>query len=935
MAIYIISITALTSCSSPIQKRATLGDVDVIGIRQAKTSNFVQPESSDDEILKAYANYLKHASKDDRSRVTALNRLAQLEFELSEKLLKNKGNTTTDEIESLDDKLYNAKLDRTIELLNTSIRDYPDAKNNDKTLYQLAKAYDQKSEPDKALVTLKKLVKKYPKSPYFIESQFRLAEDDFSRKKYTSAEDKYTVIIGSKKNVIFYEKAVYKRGWARFKQEFYIEAVDDFMEVINSNHFNEYEKLSDSEKNEFNEYFRAVGLSFSYLGGAKPLAEYLKNNKKFVHRYYLYAHLSDIYLKQERHADAVDTLNAFAQFNQDSVYLPESYLKVINIWKSGGFANKVNQAVALFYDKFNPDGAYWHKQRKVDSRIYKASTTALKEYILTVAANYHKTYQTTKDTDALYKAKRWYGRYLKYYRSQAHKDNIYYLYASLLSSSNDYINAFEQFELAAYDSSTILNKNAAYETVQLASKLHKSTNKDKLKFDPLTKLTTYSKLYAQQYPNDKNTAGLIAHACEAAYMANRHQDVINLSENITDSMQSTYGSYINTIRAHSYFKLKKYKEAEETYLIALEQQKTDNKKKTILLNSLAQTIYYQGKESAAAGNIDSAIEHYTRIASIAPSSEIASTGLYDAIALTMQNEQWPRSIVYIKKFQSLYPSHRYSHDITKKLSVAYLNSKQDIEAARELEKASNQESDKAYKLSALWKAAQLYEAKSDYSSAIRSYEQYSKNFPRPFPQYIEAQHKLVTLHSVQNNERLANVWRRKIIDADRKTPTSLKTDRSKFIASTAALQLARNSHIQFSSIKLNLPLKTSLRKKKTSMQNAVNLYGRASSYGSAETATEATYSIAEIYNSFSKALLESERPRHLKDEELSQYQILLEDQAFPFEEKAIEFHETNLTHVREDIYDEWVQKSHAQLKKLFPVRYNREAQLDMYINVLH
>ncbi|HEY9049964.1 MAG TPA: hypothetical protein VIQ03_00375, partial [Gammaproteobacteria bacterium] len=66
-----------------------------------------------------------------------------------------------------------------------------------------------------------------------------------------------------------------------------------------------------------------------------------------------------------------------------------------------------------------------------------------------------------------------------------------------------------------------------------------------------------------------------------------------------------------------------------------------------------------------------------------------------------------------------------------------------------------------------------------------------------------------------------------------------------------------------------------------------------------------------------------------------QYQILLEDQAFPFEEKAIEFYETNLARVKDGTYNEWIGKSHARLKQLFPVRYNREAKIDAYVNVFH
>ena len=63
--------------------------------------------------------------------------------------------------------------------------------------------------------------------------------------------------------------------------------------------------------------------------------------------------------------------------------------------------------------------------------------------------------------------------------------------------------------------------------------------------------------------------------------------------------------------------------------------------------------------------------------------------------------------------------------------------------------------------------------------------------------------------------------------------------------------------------------------------------------------------------------------------------ILLEDKAFPFEDKAIEFYEANMSHIKDGVYNKWVKQSHIQLRKLFPARYKRTAKLDRYINELH
>ena len=69
--------------------------------------------------------------------------------------------------------------------------------------------------------------------------------------------------------------------------------------------------------------------------------------------------------------------------------------------------------------------------------------------------------------------------------------------------------------------------------------------------------------------------------------------------------------------------------------------------------------------------------------------------------------------------------------------------------------------------------------------------------------------------------------------------------------------------------------------------------------------------------------MDSERPKKLKPDELEQYNSLLEDQSFPFEEQAIQIHEINTARAHDGIYDEWVKKSFAALAELKPGRYGK------------
>ncbi|MCS6946781.1 MAG: tetratricopeptide repeat protein, partial [Steroidobacteraceae bacterium] len=67
--------------------------------------------------------------------------------------------------------------------------------------------------------------------------------------------------------------------------------------------------------------------------------------------------------------------------------------------------------------------------------------------------------------------------------------------------------------------------------------------------------------------------------------------------------------------------------------------------------------------------------------------------------------------------------------------------------------------------------------------------------------------------------------------------------------------------------------------------------------------------------------LASERPKKLDKDALEQYDLLLEEQAFPFEEQAIELHEANAARAREGWYDAGVRASFAALAELKPARY--------------
>jgi len=130
------------------------------------------------------------------------------------------------------------------------------------------------------------------------------------------------------------------------------------------------------------------------------------------------------------------------------------------------------------------------------------------------------------------------------------------------------------------------------------------------------------------------------------------------------------------------------------------------------------------------------------------------------------------------------------------------------------------------------------------------------------------------------------------------------------------------------------PLKENLKEKKQRMQVAVDAYTLAVDYGVEEVTTASVFWLAEIYSEFGRDLMASERPAGLSEEELQQYDILLEEQAYPFEEKAIAVHESNLKLMSRGVYNGWVEKSLEKLAEVMPARYDKTEETSGIISSL-
>ena len=209
-----------------------------------------------------------------------------------------------------------------------------------------------------------------------------------------------------------------------------------------------------------------------------------------------------------------------------------------------------------------------------------------------------------------------------------------------------------------------------------------------------------------------------------------------------------------------------------------------------------------------------------------------------------------------------------------------------------------------------------------------------QRFPDPLSESIEARHRLVLIAEMTGNREAKTRRLEDIVYAD-KTAGGQRSDRSRYLAATASLELAEPVRERFMVMKITQPLADSMKRKKQLMEDVLQVYGESAQYGVAEVTTASTFRLGEVYQRFSKDLMDSERPNNLDAAALEQYDLLLEEQTFPFEEKAIELYQANAARAADGVYDEWVRKSFDALATLMPARYAKLERSEDVVTALY
>ena len=911
LALALLATAPRASAQSP-----TIGDLTS---RKVEVHRDTLASANASRAMENYRHFLELQSTDPKLRAEALRRLGDLNLDAGEMQRLEQEVTAVD--------LQGAEA---IKLYTTLLKAYPDYTRNDQVLYQLARAYETTGQSGQALGTLDRIVQRYPQSPQLDEVQFRRGELLFSDKRYADAERAYAAVIGRGAGSVFFQQSLYKRGWSLFKQSLALESLPSFGGVLDQELGTggggksvRLETLKRADRELVEDTLRVMSIAFSYNDGAASLEQYMHQHGERPYAWLLYSRLGNLYVDKQRYQDAANVYRAYVARDPYSDHAPDLDMAAIEAYGKGGFSQLVVDGKHEFVEHYNFDSPYWKtRTRAANPRVVQELKTSLKD----VATYFHASAQKSKRVADYQEAARWYRDYLKSFPEETDSAATDYLLAEALFESHQYADAAAEYEHTAYgyprNDKSATAAYAALVSYQKGEEGLSGADKDawhKRAMDAGVR-------FAQTFPEHQDSAGVLTRAAEEIFAAGDRTRAVSVSESVLarqPPVDAAKQRIAWTIIAQARFDEGDYARAEPAFVQARELAGKDEKMRTDLSERLAASVYKEGEAKQKAGDAGGAVEDFLRVGRVAPESKIRANAQYDAAAELLNLKQWDRAIGVLQDFRRQFPQHQLQPDVTRKLAVAYSEGNRPGEAAAEFERiAANPAENRAVQREALMQSADLYSKAGNTPRAMGMLQKFVDTNPTPLTDAEEARQRLADYAGKSGDNARRDHWYQEIIRADAQAGTQ-RTDRTHYLAAKAQLTLAQPARDAFRAVRLTAPLKKSLVVKRNALETAMEGYKRAAEYQVAEVTTAATYEMAELYGTLAKDIMRSERPSNLKRDALEEYNSLLEEQVFPFEEQAIKAHELNATRARDGVYDEWVRRSFQALAQLKPARYGK------------
>ncbi|MGQ0621215.1 MAG: tetratricopeptide repeat protein [Panacagrimonas sp.] len=821
---------------------------------------------------------------------------------------------------------------------------------NDRVLYQLARAYQIVGEVEPAILALRQLGTRYPQSARAADAHFRAAEWLFARSRWREAEPAYAALLAMGPEAPYYEIAQYKYGWSLYKQSSYEQAADVFIAILDrdlvagdqENADQAIATVAPDKAERATESLRVLGLSFAALGGGPALnAHFARSRVGSRLETLIYASLGSALLDKQRFTDAAGTFMAFIERHPDHARAPQFQDRTIATFQQAGMVDLAIRAQETYATRYAPDSSYW-AQRTPDPRVMSEVRRHLDELGRGWQARAQQTREQAPRQASYLAAAGWYRRLVELFPQDATIAETHMLLADALLEGGRSADAARQYEHTAYGITAHARAPvAAIAAVQAWQRQVRDAPEGEARMTARRASIVASLKLADHFPAHPQRTAVLMAAAEDQFELGALDEAIASADRVLQAQPAPADELRRGalgVIADSRFAQKKYPEAEAAYtrLLPLAASAGNEERRRLAIEQLAASIYKQAEAARAAGDLKLATTHFERVGRVAPEASIRASSDYDAASTLVLLEDWPRAGVALEDFRGRHSGHRLLADVDKKLALAYeKNAKPALAAAVHTRIALREEETGAIRRAAAWTSAQLYDQARLPAETWRAYQFYVSSYPQPLDPAMQARQRLSQLALSHLNDPSAHRhWLDQIVLADQSAGDA-RSEVSRRLAAESSLSIGRLDAGSARQIAIEAPLKESLARRRTATEISIATLERAAAYGYADITSAATYELASVYVELGRAVLDSERPQRLSGDALEQYQVLLEEQAFPFEEKGIKAHETNLARLRAGIWNDSIARSVTALGELSPARYGKQEKRETTYDTLH
>lgn len=784
---------------------------------------------------------------------------------------------------------------------NSLISHYRFGRGADSVRYILGYALSENGKRDEAVKVFEELVSAYQDSVYIPEVGFRLGEFYFETNQTVHAVSAYSRILKYPKS-IFYDKALYKLGWTYYKQDDFRRAADQFISILDERWTSgsELEGLVD-------ESLSSIVMSLNHMKDTDDALRYIKSKGPREYMQQVLLRLGDRLSEETRYEAAITVFERLKELAPDRPDIPFILEKIGYMYEQTGEEDKALEARWMMVRDYNPNSLWYKKNIASGSDNVDA---LISNTLRVISERYHYKGKKGGDLKFLERAIEGYRIFLTAFPHSL--DNIMGIHLLLaealfdakkyMESANEYLaaaelcekgqergeiahSAFLAYEMIFYQSS--INRD---EVIGYAQKVLDTYRLDLSKSDRLEKvLSSMADMYKQSGSYDKARITLMSLVDS--------KDVFSVSKRI----------------AELYLLEGNIAAAEESYIKLAESSKDPS-----LIDMAADLQYRMANEYIRDGKEDDAIVKLNQSFATCSGSKLGETVLTKLGYIYLQRKDFDRLEEVAKRITKAYPGSDKGISLIVEAGRR-IEKESPLIAARLFEYASSTILNEEDALKLLFAAAILNQKGGDDRKALELFRRFLGHKGLRARDEGEARYwsgiiELKTGRRLEGIEMLKSVLRFKG-----------KTD--DLIIAKTMFFFAKESQNLYLDTKIVQPFEKTLKKKSRLLNSLLADYSEIAKFGDTELLTEIYFQMGVVLENFRDSILEAEKPKDLTEDDIKEYNFLLEEKAYPYEEQAVKAYEKSLEAGRKQTTQgEWVQKSLERLIYLRPVKYKKEPE---------